>query len=216
MQQSQRVQPNWRVLLIGGSSGVGKTMVARTIARHLGLSVLLVDDLRLVLQQMTTPAEQPGIHYFLAHPTIWQKPPEALCDGFVAVGNAMMRPLAVSIAHHVFVKGAGRVIIEGDSILPALAAKRDFSNMHFTPAPVTNEVRSVFLVEPDEEIVMHNMRNHGRGFADAPLKAQETLARASWLYGQWLRRQADHYDLPIVESRPWDTLAERVLPAAGE
>lgn len=216
MQQSQRVQPDWRVLLIGGSSGVGKTMVARTIARHLGLSVLLVDDLRMVLQQMTTPAEQPGIHYFLAHPTIWQKPPEALCDGFIAVSNAMARPLAVSIAHHALVKGTGRVIIEGDSILPALAAQRDFSNMHFTPAPVTNEVRSVFLIEPDEEIVMHHMRGHAHGFANAPLKAQETLARARWLYGQWLRRQADHYDLPIVESRPWETLVERVLRAISE
>lgn len=216
MQQSHRKQPGWRVLLIGGSSGVGKTGIARTIARRLGLSVLLVDDIRMSIQQMTTPAEQPGIHYFLAHPTIWQKPPEAVCDGFIAVSNALERPLAVTIAHHVFVEIAGPVIIAGDGILPALAARRDFSNMHFTPAPVTNEVRAVFLVEPDEEVMIENMRRRGHGFDHFSLKEQETFARASWLYGQWLRRQADRYELPIVEPRPWETLLERVFQAIGE
>src|SRR5581483_2338062 len=124
--------------------------------------------------------------------------------------------LAVNIAHHVFVESAGPVIIEGDGILPALAARRDFSNMHFTPAPVTNEVRAVFLVEPDEEVVIQNMRQRGRGFGQLSLKEQETFARASWLYGQWLRRQADRYELPIVEARPHETLVERVLQAIGE
>jgi deoxyadenosine/deoxycytidine kinase len=85
--------------------------------------------------------------------------------------------------------------------------------MHFTPAPVTNEVRSVFLVESDEEEVLRNVRKRGRGFDNFSSREQETFARASWLYGQWLRRQADHYDLPIVESRPWETLVERVLQA---
>jgi 2-phosphoglycerate kinase len=216
MQQSHKRQPGWRVLLIGGSAGVGKTRVAQAIARRLDLSVLLVDDIRMAIQQVTTPAEQPGIHYFLAHPTIWQKPPEALCDGFIAVGSALTRPLAVNIAHHVFVESAGPVIIEGDGILPALAARRDFSTMQFTPAPVTNEVRAVFLIEPDEEVVIQNMRQRGRGFGQLSLKEQETLARASWLYGQWLRRQADRYELPIVEARPQETLVERVLQAIGE
>ncbi|HEU5378403.1 MAG TPA: isopentenyl transferase family protein [Ktedonobacteraceae bacterium] len=213
MQQPQIDQPGWRVLLIGGSSGVGKTSVARAIARRLGLSVLLADDVRMAIQQVTTPGEQPGIHYFLAHPTIWQKPPEALCEGFITVCGAMERPLSVCIAHHVFVEGAGPVIIEGDGILPALAARRDFPNLHFGPGPVGCEVRSVFLVESDEEIIAQNMHLRGRGFGDVSLKEQQTVVRASWLYGQWLRRQADHYNLPVIESRPWDTLIERVLQA---
>jgi 2-phosphoglycerate kinase len=190
-------------------------MVARTLARQLGLSVFLADDIRMAIQQVTTPAEQPGIHYFTAHPTIWQKPSEDLCNGFITVGKAMTRPLAVNIAHHVFVEGSGPLIIEGDAILPSLAAQRDFSNLHFTPAPVGSEVRSVFLVEPDEEVVMRNMLARGRGFGSVSRKEQEAIARASWLYGHWLRRQADYYDLPIVESRPWETLVERVLQAVG-
>jgi hypothetical protein len=60
------------------------------------------------------------------------------------------------------------------------------------------------------------MRQRGRGFGQLSLKEQETFARASWLYGQWLRRQADRYELPIVEARPPETLVERVLQAIGE
>lgn len=216
MQQPRSAQSGWRVLLLGGNSGSGKTVVGEALASHFGRSLLLVDDFRMVLQQMTTPAEQPGIHYFLAHPTIWQKPPEALCEGFVAVGNALIRPLSVVIAHHVFVESAGPILLEGDGILPALAAQRSFANMHFTPASVTNEVRSVFLIESDEEAILQNMRQRGRGFERTSLREQETLVRASWLYGQWLRRQADYYNLPAVESRPWETLLERVLAVIGD
>ena len=211
--QPYRSQPSWRVLLIGGSSGVGKTLVARELARRLGISALLADDLRMAIQQVTTPAEQPGIHYFLAHPTIWQKPPETLCDGFITVGQAMLRPLSATIAHHVYVESAGPLIIEGDGILPALAALRSFPTMHFPHAPVTDAVRAVFLVEPDEDMVLYNMRQRGRGFDDFSMKEQETFVRGNWLYGQWLSRQADHYDLPIVASRPWENLVERVLQA---
>lgn len=209
--QPYRGQPGWRVLLIGGSSGVGKTLVARELGRRLGISVLLADDLRMAIQQVTTPAEQPGIHYFLAHPMIWQKPPETLCDGFITVGQAMSRPLSATIAHHVYVESAGPLIIEGDGILPALAALRSFPTLHFPQAPATDAVRSVFLVEPDEDALLYNMRQRGRGFDDFSAKEQETFVRAGWLYGQWLRRQADHYDLPFVASRPWESLVERVL-----
>ena len=187
--------------------------MAQALARQAGLSVLLVDDFRLAIQQVTTPAEQPGIHYFLAHPTIWQKPPEALCEGSIAVGEAMTRPLSAVIAHHVFVEGTGPVIIEGDGIVPALAATRSLPNFHATPTPLNNQVRSVFLVEPDEEVVARNMHLRGRGFAQFSSKEQQTQIRANWLYGQWLRRQADHYNLPVVEPRPWETLVERVWRA---
>lgn len=211
MQQPRGAQTGWRVLLIGGNSGAGKTLVAQTLSSRFGHSLLLVDDFRMAIQEVSTPAEQPGIHYFLAHPTIWQKPPEALCDSFITVGKAMMRPLSSVIAHHVFVESAGPVILEGDGILPALAAQGSFPTKEFTPARVSNEVRSLFLIESDEEMILTNLRRRRRGFEHFSPREQETLARASWLYGQWLRRQADHYDLPVVEARPWETLLERIL-----
>ncbi|HEY3188606.1 MAG TPA: AAA family ATPase, partial [Solirubrobacteraceae bacterium] len=47
--------PEWLVLLIGGSSGVGKTTVAPELARRLGAAWLMVDDLRLALRRSGLP-----------------------------------------------------------------------------------------------------------------------------------------------------------------
>ncbi len=41
----------WDVLLIGGTSGIGKTTIARQLGLQLGLPWLQVDDLRLALHQ---------------------------------------------------------------------------------------------------------------------------------------------------------------------
>ena len=51
-------RPGWRVLLIGGPSGGGKSTVAEQIGLRLGISWLQVDDLRLALQwsRVTLPA----------------------------------------------------------------------------------------------------------------------------------------------------------------
>ena len=214
MQQAQKDTFSWRILLIGGNAGVGKTRIARELARRLGVSILSVDDIRMIIQQTTLPGEQPGIHYFLAHPTIWQKPPEEAFDGLITVSQALLGPLSVAIAHHVFVENTGPVIIEGDGILPSLAAQQTFPNMHFAPLPVGNLVRAVFLVEPDEEILAANMRQREQsGFGSFPPKEQQAMVRAHWLYGQWLRRQASHYGLPVIEPRPWETALARVWQA---
>lgn len=213
MQQPRSVQPGWRVLLIGGNVGGGKTVVARALASRFDRSHLLVDDIRMVIQQMTMPAEQPGIHYFLAHPTIWQKPPEALCDALITVGNALIRPLSVVVAHHACVESAGPIILEGDGLVPALAVQTGPAS---TPAPAPNAICSVFLIASDEKAILRHLRRRERSFERFTLKEQEAQVRANWLYGQWLRRQADHYRLPVVESHPRETLVERVLAVLGD
>ena len=42
-------QTDWTVLLIGGPSGAGKTILAKQVGLHFGISWLEVDDLWLVL-----------------------------------------------------------------------------------------------------------------------------------------------------------------------
>jgi 2-phosphoglycerate kinase len=78
-------QPDWRVLLIGGSSGVGKTLVARELARHFGVSLILADDVRLALQEVTTPAQKPELH---GVPVILSRPYETLAERIRAVCGA--------------------------------------------------------------------------------------------------------------------------------
>jgi hypothetical protein len=205
---------DWRVLLIGGSSGAGKTVVVQELARRFGISVLLVDDVRLAIQQVTTPAQLPDLHIFVSDQQAAQRTPELMRDGLVAVGRAIAPALKIVVAHHVVVAGAGPLIIEGDGILPELASQRRYQELkHFWGLQTGREVRAVFLFEPDEEAIFQNMHMRDRGFQDLAPDEQRTIARASWLFGQWLRQEALAHELPTVPARPWETLTERVLAA---
>lgn len=202
----------WQVLLIGGSSGVGKTIISQALAEHFGVSRLLVDDVRLALQEFTRANEHPELHHLEATPAAWRESPESFRDRLIATSAALERALATIIAHHVVVVGVGPLIIEGDNITPQLAAKRDFSDQKFFKRLVLRErVGSLFIVEPDEQIILENMRARGRGFDQLAPDEQRTEARASWLYGQWLQGEAEQRGLTVVPSRPWDTLLQRAL-----
>ena len=214
--QHSDIRPNWQVLLIGGGSGVGKTVITRALARQLGVFLLSADDVRLALQHTTTPEQQPALHLFWENREVWQQSPEVLCNGLIEVGKVVSHALEIIVAHHIALKDVGAVIIEGDGILPGFAALDHLEDLpFFAGLSVKNELRSVFLYEPDEQVLFANMRKRGRGFASFSPSEQQTQVRMSWLYGQWLRQEALKYGLPVVESRPWDTVIERMLDAIG-
>lgn len=202
------VKPPWSVLLLGGSSGTGKSTLAPLIARHYGLSWLEADDFRLALQRATTPATHPLLHFFLTddlaiRPDFRQLSAEAFRDGLIAVAEVVSRALELVVANHV---GQARsVVLEGDGILPAMAARRIFSGMD-----IGNAVRAIFLIEPDLEALVANMRKRTSA-ASVPNAARRNEARASWLYGLWLRQEGLRYGLPVLDVRPYETLLSRAL-----
>ena len=205
MNPQQTRGPDWKVLLIGGSSGVGKTFVARELAKHLTLSLLLLDDIRLALQQTTSDQTHPELHVFLNyHPDQWRNAASIHAD-WISVGKAMLKPLHAIIKHHCIVPDVGAIIIEGDGILPIAGS----------PLPDPKDVRTVFIVEQNETQLLHNLRSRGRGFSEWDTLRQEVFAHASWVYGQWLAREADKLRLPVIEAQPQRTLLERLLSAAG-
>lgn len=182
MYPSQNQSHDWKVLLIGGSSGVGKTVVARELAKHLSLSLLLLDDIRLALQQATSDQTHPELHVFLNYHLEQWKNSESVYADWIAVGRAMLKPLHAIIKHHCIVPDVGPIIIEGDGILPIASS----------PFPDPKDVRTLFIVEQNETQLLHNLRSRGRGFNEWDTLEQEGFAHASWLYGQWLAREADN------------------------
>ncbi len=195
----------WRVLLIGGSSGVGKTVVARELSKRLSISLLLLDDIRLAIQQVTSHETNPDLHVFLNYQEEQWRNTESVCADWVRVGNAMLKPLQAIIHHHLIVPDVGSLIIEGDGILPATA--RQFIE--------SKAVSTVFIVEQNEEQLLRNLRSRGRGFNEWNTPAQKAFAHASWLYGQWLAREAKQHDLPVIEGKPQQSLLERILACTG-
>jgi 2-phosphoglycerate kinase len=196
--------PPWKVLLLGGSSGTGKSTVAPRIGRRLGVSWVQVDDIRLGIQRITSPDEQPALRYFLSGPSVWNQSPEILRDRLIAVGRIVSRSLEDVVAHHVV--AADPIILEGDGILPETAT--EFARQH--PSGL---VRAAFLCEDDEEHLRASILGRGRGAGQLDEPASRTVVRMSWLYGQWLQREAERLRLPVVSARPRRTAVQRVLRA---
>lgn len=210
MAQPKKV--DWRVILIGGSSGTGKTIVAQKLAQHFGTSVLQVDDIRLALQQVTSPEQHPELHFFVTRPAIWQLSPEDLCEGLIQVGRAIMPALEIVIAHHLAVDESGPIILEGDGILPWIATRSRFDELgNFYRETVSTHLKAFFLYEPDQSVILQNMLKRKRGIEHNSPQEQQNQAEASLLYGRWLRQEAINYNLPVLEVQPWNTLVNRIL-----
>ena len=181
------------VLLIGGSSGIGKTTVAPLVAARLGWAWLMVDDLRLALMRSGLPIpDSPRAEAF---------DPE---DGLVAVGEAVSPAIEVVIENHVDQRMP--VVIEGDCILPSIF-ERDSVRVRATGG----RVRAVYLTEPDVDALYANIVARG---ADTGREDSRWYARRSAAYGEWLRAEAERRGLPTIPARPRETLVDRILAAS--
>lgn len=208
-------RPPWQVLLIGGSSGTGKTTLARALARHYGVPWLAVDDLRLAIQHVTTPAQHPVLHRFFTDEALYEDA-DAYRDALIAVAEAMAPAVAVVIANHLSQhREFDPCIIEGDGIVPWLAVpERAAHSPHLAPVTAAMhaaQVRAFFVHELDEEGIRGAITGRTRGADIGFTEAQRATVRGSWLYGEWLRAEAERFGLPVLSSRPHDTLLARAL-----
>jgi 2-phosphoglycerate kinase len=200
--------PDWLVLLIGGSSGVGKTTVAEQVAARFGVAWLMVDDLRLALQRsrVTLPERTEALYFFEETPDVRRLAPERRRDALIAVGEVMSPAIEVIVENHV--DQTIPVVLEGDGILPSLL---DRPPVRMRAAQ--GRIRAVFVVEPDEAALLANMRSRERRVAHLSEEELQLDARAMWLYGQWLAEEARRHAVPVVEARPWATLGDRIVEA---
>ena len=190
----------WQVLLLGGASGVGKTSVSYRLARHFAVSLVEVDDFQAVLERMTTPQEQPELHFFRTRRDEWrQLDEEGRLAHALRYGAVMAEALEVVIANHL--EGGTPLVLEGDFVLPSLAVREAYGDER-----AGGRVRAIFLYEEDEgQIARNYLAREGRD--------QAGRARASWRYSEWLRGEAERLGLPAIPARPWETVLERCVEA---
>ena len=196
----------WSVLLIGGHSASGKSTVARRIGLSLGVSWMMVDDLRLAFQRagVALPCGTEALYHH-KQPYFWRRPPEEQRDALIAVGEVMSAALEVVVENHV--DQSAPIVIEGDGVLPSLLSR----------GPVVEraaEIRTAFLIEPDESAILATTVSRGGGWVAG--RSEEELqaeARGRWLFGQWLAESASAMSLPVIRPRPYETLSARLLAA---
>lgn len=190
---------SWQVLLLGGPSGVGKTSVSYRLAHHFGIGITEIDDFQVMLECMTTPAEQPALHYWRTHPEAAKQPAQEIVKQLIAVGQVMMPALEAVITNHL--ESQVPIVLEGDFILPALAIS-SFCLQNSTDS----QVQTLFLYEESEEQLCRNFLQR-----ESEHGLQAKRAQVSWLYGQWLKQEAERLNILALPARPWDNLFERIL-----
>jgi 2-phosphoglycerate kinase len=200
--------PDWKVLLLGGHSGTGKTIVSRRLAQRFGVALAEVDDFRLVLERMSTPEELPTLHNLIACASRPDIQPQSLSQALIEAAETISYALEIVVANHVNTNTP--IVLEGDGITPAFSSRRVYANLE-----TSDLVRAVFLIEQDEKQLFQNAVERKRGFHELELEHQQRLVRASWLYGQWLQREAMRHGVPGISPRPWETLEERIIQVVG-
>jgi 2-phosphoglycerate kinase len=193
----------WDVLLLGGPSGTGKTAISYRLARHFGVGITEIDDFQVLLERMTTPEQQPVLHFWRTHPAPHLLSAIEIMEQGLEVGRVMAPGLEAVIANHL--GSQAPVVLEGDFIHPSLAAQAGFMDQ-----PNNGRVRAVFLYEDDEQQLVANFLRR-----EPESGPQLTRARVSWLYGQWLKREAERYGIPALPARPWEMVFERVIAAVS-
>ena len=189
------------VWLVGGASGTGKSRLAYDLARRLDIPIVEIDDIVEALFAMTTPEQQPALHFWRTHPEAASWAPERILELHIATVRALVPAVEAVIANHL--ETDTPVVIEGDYLLPETAAREAFGE-------VANEgrVRAVFLVETDSARIVSNFRS--REPADGE---QLDRATVSSLFGAWLAAEAALVGIPVIAPRPWRTVVERALAA---
>ncbi len=191
---------DWQVLLIGGASGVGKTSVSYRLAHHYAVGITEVDDFQVVLERMTTPEQQPILHYWRTHPDEARGMDEEQQLAFMqSYSRVMAAALDLVIANHI--ESRAPIVLEGDFVLPSLAVQPAYDGI-----ADEGQVRAVFLYEDDEQQLRRNYQAREG-------QEQPGRARASWRHSEWLRQEAERLGVPAIPARPWDTVLARVIAA---
>jgi 2-phosphoglycerate kinase len=204
MQEETRpASRRWQVLLLGGASGVGKTAVSYRLAHHFAVGITDVDDFQVLLERMTTPEQQPALHWRRTSAAFARASARQVMEQSLEIGRSMRPGLEGVIACHLH-EGTP-VVLQGDHLLPDLASQASFSGQ-----ANDGRVQAVFLHEPDEQQILANY------LAREPrLGPQVKRARVSWLKSQWLKQEAERCGFPVVASRPWDNVLERLIAAVS-
>ena len=179
-------------LIIGGSSCVGKTTLAKSLCAPFDLPLVQTDRIL-----PNSPTLNP-----LARPLeVWDRPPQELCELLIVAANAA----SPYITRKVEVLAASRRgwVVEGERVHPELVEQLQRAG----------RARGVFIVETDAKRLHETLVERLSGFSELSESRQRAIAEVDRLYNLWLAVEAERRGLPAVESHPWVTLADRTLAA---
>jgi 2-phosphoglycerate kinase len=193
----------FEVMIVGGAAGTGKTLLSHRLAERYNATVSEFDDIVDAVKVMTTPEQQPVLHYWDTHPQAMSWSAAEIVALTSRVCDVLAPAAEAVVANHI--ENAHPLVLEGDYLTPSLVVRlQDRMGAH------NARVRGVFLFEPDETQINANFRAR-----EPDVGEQRGRARVSWLRGRHLRAECECLGVPALTARPWATLLDRVLGRLG-
>jgi 2-phosphoglycerate kinase len=183
---------NWTVLFVGGASGTGKSILAKQIGKFYGTKVLEVDDIGQALRALTSKEILPALHFFSTGINWKDIGVEGNVNWLISVGKEIIPALKRIADRHIAENIP--IVIEGD-----------FINPEFTVSFRQEEIKSVFLLEPNKKQLLQNFLKRDSG------ELQNYMADICIEYEKWLKNECIKMGIKYFESRPWKTQLERVI-----
>jgi len=133
----------------------------------------------------------PTLHYWKIEPNWRNKSVEWVVDRLKGVSQAWLPGLRAVIKDRL--EENIPMVIEGDFVLPELATS--FNNPR---------IKTIFVHEPLREQILQN-------YLSREGTSQVHRADISHAWGNWLKESCELHNVPVIKSRPWDNLMERVV-----
>ncbi len=190
------MQTNWSVILIGGASGAGKSHLAQQLVERYKISHLEADDLRIALRTVTDREKHPELFTFVDNQNYLEEfTQEVFIEKHLETASTVWNAIDALITRHVTFDE--KIVIDGDSIIPELLARRDQKG-----------IKAIFLYD-DLENIHKRQLTRNRNKKRTPEK-METNAQFSYAYSETLRKQAEDNGFQTIKASPIETLFERV------
>jgi 2-phosphoglycerate kinase len=162
----------------------------------------------ITLHRSIPPELAPELH-LLDGRAVWSYDPPELVERYLRVSAYVSEAIEPVVAHHHII--GRRVIIEGSWVLPRFAVQGTYAG-----TDTGDSVRSLFLSEPDLSVIEARIRARPhRWLENLEPHEQKNHLEVQRLYGERIKAQAEALGLPVLESRPSETLEERALAAIG-
>jgi 2-phosphoglycerate kinase len=183
------------VILLGGTTGAGKTSLALEVARRLGISrVLSTDSIRQVMRIMLSPELMPALHTssFEAH----RKTPVQISEDDPEVEGFMAQATVVSVGARAIIERAieenTSLVLDGVSLVPGLIdVARYAGSAHIFFLLVARLDVDAFATHFADRAEREKMRSAAR-YVD---RLEEILR-----IQEYLLEQAESHEVPIVDN----------------
>jgi 2-phosphoglycerate kinase len=194
------------VVMIGGPTATGKSTLGASLARRFDLNYIDLDVFYVAFREVV-PREiaPPDLHE--ENEAYWARPVSELVGEYLRLQEYMCTAFESVVSTQV-AKGRS-LLLEGTWLTPQFAAAKAFRG-------VSADVRPLFLFESDRSEMERRRRQRAypwmRTFADDVMR---NVSAMRYEHGIEMKRRAGALGLPVLESRPFETLEQRALAALG-